>query len=239
MLQRIDRTNAAQAQGVVIVIDVIRAFTVAGYAFDRGAKELWLVRTVEDAEALHRRQPDALLIGEVGGRLIPGFHLNNSPAQMAAADVNGRLLIQRTGAGTQGAVSATNATTILLCALTNASATAHYAQKLAASTGETITLLPTATSPDDPAKNEDDICADYVEALLENSHAATAILEKGIDYLHNSGRLAQSKAGDPDFPIEDVPAVLSTNRFNFAMVGQQHAWQGIGYVKIKRVPIES
>jgi hypothetical protein len=29
MLQRVDRTNAAQAHGVVIVIDVIRAFTVA------------------------------------------------------------------------------------------------------------------------------------------------------------------------------------------------------------------
>jgi phosphosulfolactate phosphohydrolase-like enzyme len=44
---RVDRTTAPQARGVVIVIDVIRAFTVAGYAFAGGAERLWLVRTVE------------------------------------------------------------------------------------------------------------------------------------------------------------------------------------------------
>lgn len=40
MLRRVDRTGAAQAYGVVIVIDVIRAFTVAGYAFAGGARGL-------------------------------------------------------------------------------------------------------------------------------------------------------------------------------------------------------
>ena len=238
MLQRVNQTSAAQVNGVVIVIDVIRAFTVAGYAFAGGTKELWLVRTIEEAQALRRRQPDALLIGEFGGRLIPGFDLNNSPAQMAAADVNGRLLIQRTGAGTQGAVKASNASTILLCALTNASATAHYAQELAARTGENITLLPTATFPGDSAQNEDDICADYVEALLEKPDDASAIVERGIAYLHRSGRFGENQAGDPDFPLEDVPAVLDVNRFKFVMVGQQQEWQGIRYVEVKRVTIE-
>src|SRR5689334_22015442 len=146
-IERVDHLHASQARGVVIVIDVIRAFTVAAYAFAGGAQRLLLVRTVEEAHALRTRFPEALLVGEIGGRLIPGFDLNNSPSLVIATHVSGRTLIQRTGAGTQGAVNATNATRILLCSLTNACATAKYARILAESTlpQEAVTLLPTAT----------------------------------------------------------------------------------------------
>ncbi len=105
-IERVDAQTAGEARGVVIVIDVIRAFTVAGYAFAGGAKRMWLVRKVDEALALREREPDALLVGEVVGRLIEGFDLNNSPSRMVAANVRDRLLIQRTGAGTQGAVNA-------------------------------------------------------------------------------------------------------------------------------------
>ncbi len=56
-IYRIDHLHASQAQGLVIVIDVIRAFTVAGYAFAGGARKLWLVQAVEEAQALRRREP--------------------------------------------------------------------------------------------------------------------------------------------------------------------------------------
>ena len=105
-IKRVYLPQASEAQGVVIVIDVIRAFSVAAYAFSRGVRRLWLVRSVEDAFALREREPGALLAGEVGGRLIPGFDFNNSPSLMATAGVDGRLVIQVTGAGTQGAVGA-------------------------------------------------------------------------------------------------------------------------------------
>lgn len=39
-----NRDSAAQARGVVVVIDVIHAFSVAAYAFAGGARGLWLVR---------------------------------------------------------------------------------------------------------------------------------------------------------------------------------------------------
>src|ERR1700675_2975131 len=103
-IRRVNFPDAASARGVVLVIDVLRAFSVASYAFAGGVQAIWLVRTVEEALALRERMPQSLLAGEVGGRLISGFDFNNSPAQMAAANVRGRWLIQRTGAGTQGAV---------------------------------------------------------------------------------------------------------------------------------------
>ena len=58
--------GAHQARGVVVVIDVMRAFTTAAYAFGAGVVEIDLVATVEEALAL-----PGFRMGEVGGRLIP------------------------------------------------------------------------------------------------------------------------------------------------------------------------
>src|ERR1700686_2509811 len=101
-IRRIYLLRAAEARGIVIVIDVIRAFTVAAYACAGGARRLWLVRSTDEAFALRQQETWALLAGEIAGRLIPGFDLNNSPSLMAATNVQGRTIIQRTGAGTQG-----------------------------------------------------------------------------------------------------------------------------------------
>ncbi|HLY31636.1 MAG TPA: 2-phosphosulfolactate phosphatase, partial [Ktedonobacterales bacterium] len=131
--------HAREARGVAIVIDVIRAFSVAAYAFAGGAEAIWLVRTVEEAVALREYaltegidgrplEHPPLLAGEIGGRLIPGFDLNNSPSRMMQTDVRGRLIIQRTGAGTQGAANALHAERLLMCSLVNAQATASYAR---------------------------------------------------------------------------------------------------------------
>ena len=223
-----------EARGVVIVIDVIRAFTVAAYAFAGGADRLWLVSTVDEAFALREREPRAQLAGEVGGRLIPGFDFNNSPSLMAAADVQGQLLIQRTGAGTQGATRAVNATHLLVCSLVNAQATALYARKLAIATGKLITLLPTFSGWEVNVASEDEICADYLAALLGEREDAADILINGIAQLRTLGRFAQWEQGDQDFPFGDIEKILDANRFDFALVGTHKQWNGIAYVEVER-----
>lgn len=231
-IRRVYLPQAAEALGVVIAIDVLRAFSVAAYAFSGGAHRLWLVRSVEDAFALRGREPDALLAGEVGGRLIPGFDFNNSPSLMAAAEVEGRLLIQRTGAGTQGAVGAVNATHVLICSLVNAKATANYARNLTDTTGGLITLLPTFTKSGDVS--EDSICADYLEALLNGQDDAKISLDGQVAHLEHLGRLDFLKVGDSDFPFDDIAAILDIDRFDFAMVGTHKHWQGIAYVEVEK-----
>jgi 2-phosphosulfolactate phosphatase len=234
-IYRVGRYEAAEARGVVIVIDVIRAFSVAAYALAGGAQALWLVRTVEEAFALRERNPEVLLIGEVGGRLIPGFDLNNSPALMTASDVRGRTLVQRTGAGTQGALAVANATHILPCSLVNARATATYAHRLAEKTHGLITLHPTGGGPGNRELEEDGICADYVEALLRERANAREMLEQGITSLRETGRFEQWQQGDSDFPAEDVALVLDVDRFGFAMVGVRKQWEEITYVEVGKV----
>jgi 2-phosphosulfolactate phosphatase len=243
---RVTRTTAAHARGVTIVIDVIRAFTVAGYAFANGAQALWLVRDIEEAQALRKRavetsplagKPRVFLAGEIGGKLIPGFDFNNSPALMSQAHIEGSILIQRTGAGTQGAVSVAHTPYILLCAFTNAQATATYARKLSEKTAGMITLLPTGAQEDFAYGNEDVLCADYVESLLQERPDAEQLLAKSTAQLWASDRFDLWKQAHADFPYEDIAAVLDANRFNFAMVGTRKEWQGTTYVEVVKQPI--
>lgn len=234
-IYRVGRYEASEARGVVIVIDVIRAFSVAAYALAGGAQALWLVRTVEEAFALRERNPEVLLIGEVGGRLIPGFDLNNSPALMTTSDVRGRILVQRTGAGTQGALAVANAEHILLSSLVNARATATYARVLAESTGGIVTLHPTQGSLDNGEPGEDQICADYIEALLRGREDARELLAKEISRLRDAGRFETWQQGESDFPAEDIPLVLDVDRFDFAIVGMRKQWGEITYVEAGKV----
>ena len=46
--------GARHARGVVVVIDVLRSFTVSAYALEGGARECLLVSTVQEARRLMR-----------------------------------------------------------------------------------------------------------------------------------------------------------------------------------------
>ena len=202
-IHRLNFPRAGEARGITIVIDVIRAFTVAAYVFAGGASRLWLVRTTDEAFALRGREPAALLAGEIDGRLIPGFNFNNSPALMAKASIAGRLLIQRTGAGTQGAVNASHSHHLLICSLVNAKATAQYARMLATETGEPVILLPTGKPDEAFPLTEDDFCADYLEALITCRDDAPQVLADKITQLRTSGRFSEWQQGNErDFPAD-------------------------------------
>jgi 2-phosphosulfolactate phosphatase len=101
----------------VVVIDVLRAFTTAAYAFGAGIGEIELVATVEEALA-----SPGFRMGEVGGRLIPGFDHNNSPSLLVGRRLGGRA-VMRTGSGTRCVAEAVNASEIWLGSLVVASAT--------------------------------------------------------------------------------------------------------------------
>src|SRR5690606_2691817 len=97
--------EAHRAEGAAVVVDVLRAFTTAAAAFAAGAEHIVLVGTVEEALALKRANPGWLAMGEAGGRWIEGFDLSNSPFQTLARELTGAVIVQRTGAGTQGVIA--------------------------------------------------------------------------------------------------------------------------------------
>lgn len=202
--------GALAARGLTVVIDVLRAFTTAAYAFSRGAADIVLVSTVEEAFAVRARFAEALLIGEVGGRLIPGFDLNNSPTRMREADVRGRRLVQRTGAGTQGVVLATEAEERVLASLVVAQATAAYVQSRGP---RQVSLL--ATNPASHPYNEDDACGDYLAALLRGEPPDGPTTLARVRASADARELTDS-LGD-DFPPTDLDLALALDAFDFAM----------------------
>ena len=83
--------DAGAAIGSVVVVDVLRAFTTAAYAFAAGARHVYLVGTVAEALEFKAANPGTLAMGEEHGRRPDGFDFANSPAQVAAADLRDRV----------------------------------------------------------------------------------------------------------------------------------------------------
>lgn len=162
ILQGTDQTYPAA--DVNIVIDVIRAFTVAHVAFARGVREILLVNTVEEALALKRQRPELLLAGEIKGLGIPGFDLDNSPYRVAQAELAGRTLVQKTTNGVKATLAALAARHVFVTGYSNAGNTARHVRQLLTGSGlRTVNVIASHGQDDD-----DLACAEYIrDRLLE------------------------------------------------------------------------
>jgi 2-phosphosulfolactate phosphatase len=159
----VDRVPGAQAaQGIAVVIDVFRAFSVAAYAFSRGAAAVIPIAAVEDARELKRQHPDWLLIGERHARKLPGFDCGNSPSDLEQIDVAGRTLIHTTHAGTQGLTNALQADEVITGALVNAGAIVRYLQTRQPAIVTIVRMGHEAIENSE----EDDLCAELLRSRL-------------------------------------------------------------------------
>ncbi len=200
--------GAARARGVAIVIDVLRAFTVSAYALAGGAVECVLVRTVEEALAVAARLPGAVVSAEVGGLPVEGIPISNSPTMVAGLDWEGRTLVQRTSAGTQGAAAAArHAERVFAASLVVAGATARHVRRL---NPPLVTLVPTGG---EGRHAEDLACADLIETLLRGRTADARGL---LDRLRRDERYRLLAGGSvPGFPPGDLDLALQVDRFDF------------------------
>ncbi len=201
------------ATATVVVIDVIRAFTVAAFAFAAGARDLIPVSTVEEALVLRQRFPGALVMGEVGGLPPQSFDLGNSPAALIGRDLQGKRLIQRTSAGTQGLVRSVRATTLLASSVVCAGATVQYLKR---QSPPRVTLVSTGPT------GEDEACAAYMMALLRDETPDGDMLVdrvRQIGLRRLRGAVSQdrlSEAAATKF-TQDLECCTTLDRFDFTM----------------------
>ena len=91
--------GAKLAEGLTVVIDVFRAFSLECYLFARGAKEILPVGDINEAFALKREDENRVLIGERHGKKCEGCDFGNSPFQTAGFDFTGRTVVHTTSRG--------------------------------------------------------------------------------------------------------------------------------------------
>ncbi|HEY4375736.1 MAG TPA: 2-phosphosulfolactate phosphatase [Acidimicrobiales bacterium] len=221
------RWEVGDITGAVVVIDVIRAFSTAAYALAAGATEIILVAEADEALAVKDAHPGSMAMGEVKGHRPDGFDLPNSPVMASQADVDGRLLVQRTSAGTQGVVAARSATRLWCAGLVNASATAAAVQ--AAGLGAPTYVItghfqdrPDRLGPDDRMTAElierarlgQPLRADETAAAIAGTDEATRTLALGADHVHPDDIAYACRVDTFDFAMEVTrrPTGLHLNR---------------------------
>lgn len=211
IFRRYPLAEAGNAAGVAVVIDVLRAFTTAAWAFARGAKVIRPVGAVEEAFALRGEDPEWMLMGERDWRRVEGFDFGNSPQEVSRADLSGRRVVQRTSAGTQGLMQTAHLAHRFAASLVVASATARAVSRL---NPEEVSFIITGTAHGTGAE-EDEACADWIEAVLCGREADVAEVEKRV-----RGSVAAAVFCDPENPLhapQDVVMACEIDRFDFAM----------------------
>jgi 2-phosphosulfolactate phosphatase len=205
-----DLEDCHTAKGVVIVIDVLRAFSTAAYAFSRGAREIILVSTVEEALSLKSTISPSKAMGEVEGLRPEGFEFGNSPTYINEADLCGVTMIHRTSAGTQGVVRSQGAEVMLAASFVVATATVRHISHLGA---PEVTFVITGKSYN--GGDEDMACAEYLEELLKgNRPDLKPFLQRVRDSKDAFPHL------DPEqraFPRSDLDYCTRIDRFDFAL----------------------
>lgn len=204
--------DLAEVPSVAVVVDVMRAFTVAAWAFGQGAEKIVLAESLDEALALKARHPDWVALKD--GPSAPGFDAVNSPGLLRSIDLAGRTVVQKTTAGTVGALAVKEAPLVLCASFVVAEATARL---LRTRESDSVTFVVTGEGGQ---ADEDLACAQYIARRTAGAGAGT-----GTDAAEFLRRAAASRAAaelaegvrqgvHPD----DVARCLELDRFPFAMV---------------------
>ena len=101
------------ADASALVIDVLRATTTLTYALRNGCARVIPVATPEEGLERAAHFAGAVLGGERDGKVIPGYHLGNSPLEYTAERVAGRTLVFASTNGSRALIAASGRRRVL------------------------------------------------------------------------------------------------------------------------------
>ena len=203
--------DANEAKGAVVVIDVLRAFTTAAYAFDAGVEKILPVSGVDEAVAVKDQIDGAFVMGEDDGYKPETFDFSNSPGEIYKADVSGHILVQRTSAGTQGLTRVVDPDLLLAASFVVAGATGRYLQS---HNPKQVSFIVTGVYKGRDG-DEDRACAEYIEALVKGE---SPDFNPYLSRVKTSTVGSEFHSGQLGFLMqEDFDLSVRVDRFGFAM----------------------
>ncbi len=221
--------GARLATGLVVVIDVFRAFSVACYAVDNGATEYYAVDKVELARTVADERK-ALLIGERDCIKIEGFDYGNSPTEIENVDFSGKTVVHTTSAGTKGLIACKRADEVLTGAFVNAGAVVEY---IRSRKPEVVTIVAIGTSGTMRAQ-EDMMCAMYIKNELDDYPNSFKTLKMFLATVDSAEKFFDDSK---DFaPKRDFELCMALDRFDFVLKAEPCSGGGVRLEMIK-VPL--
>lgn len=212
-------SGAQEAEGIAVVIDVLRAFSSAAYLMHLGAARIVLMAEPEEVLRF-KAETGALAVGEIGGKMVDGFDLGNSPARILAAGrtfFSGKTVAQRTSAGVTGALAAARrADQVVLGSYVTAGATARYLLGLSPSP-ETVSLIAMGNAGREITP-DDEGCANYLEHLLAGTpYDHASVLQEIVGHECAQKFLRGDQA---HFPPADPVYCLQRDLFDFVLTAR-------------------
>ena len=187
----------------IVAVDVIRATTTAVTAASLGWK-CYPAGSAEAALGLARRFRRPLLAGEINGRKPPGFHMDNSPSELAGIRDVSRPLILLSSSGTKLIANALGAEVVYLACFRNTESTAD---ELIRERHTRIALLGAGSRGE--FREEDQIACAWIAASLEragytpedsrsalilnrwrNARITDCLVSKSVDFLRTTNQMA-------------------------------------------------
>ena len=209
-------SGAQQAEGLTVIIDVFRAFSMECYLYAQGAREGRPVGSIEETFAWREKDSECVLVGERHGIRIDGCDLGNSPSSINPEMIQGKRVIHTTSAGTQGIVNAVHADEVITGSFVNAKAIAAYIRSKAPAK---VTLVCMGKEGITLAE-EDELCAIYIEGLL-TGRGMPDIDEKLRALRNGNGKHFFDPCRQADFPEKDFWMCIDRDKFDFVLKAEK------------------
>ncbi len=207
--------GAKKAKGLAVVIDVFRAFSLACYIMDKGAKTIIPVGDIDIAYQLKEKNPKYVLVGERNEKIMPGFDFGNSPFQIKDTDLTGKTVVHTTSAGTQGLVNTINADETITGSFVNADAIIRYIQM---KNPDHVSLVCMGYAASHPTE-EDTFCAEYIQAGLQGEKTDYDEMVKVMRQTSGARFFIPEKQSHA--PSEDFYLCTKKGIFNFVLIAEK------------------
>jgi 2-phosphosulfolactate phosphatase len=203
--------GAKNAKGLVVIVDIFRAFTTSYLILGNNAKHIMTYDKEEDAFDKRRKIPNCVIVGEQMGYKIEGCDYNNSPAEVENVDFTDKCVLLKTSRGTKGLLSINkeNVQEVLAGSFLGFSAIVNHIKNLSP---KKVTIV-CMGDPGDKKAFEDEIFALSLKDALEGKEVHKSALYKSIRESPTSRRFFDSEISHSS--ERDFDLCMGFDMFNF------------------------